>query len=89
MDYAIASEGCMRALGFADDYREACRAIRGMGAACAVITRGANGLISYDGRDFLELHAFPVEVVDTTGAGDVSTGRSVTASCGDWAWRPT
>ena len=40
------------------------------GAATAVVTRGAAGAIATDGTDWFEQPAVPVEVVDTTGAGD-------------------
>ncbi len=40
------------------------------GAAAAVVTRGAAGAIGTDGEHWFEQPAIPVEVVDTTGAGD-------------------
>ncbi|MDQ0576751.1 PfkB family carbohydrate kinase [Agromyces albus] len=40
------------------------------GAATAVVTRGAAGAIATDGSAWFEQPAVPVEVVDTTGAGD-------------------
>lgn len=40
------------------------------GAAAAVVTRGAAGAIGTDGAEWFEQPAIPVEVVDTTGAGD-------------------
>ena len=57
-----------------DELREACRAIREMGAKCVVVTLGERGLVYFDGETFGELPAFEVEVVDTTGAGDVFHG---------------
>jgi fructoselysine 6-kinase len=40
------------------------------GAALAVVTRGAMGSIATDGSTVVETGVVPVEVVDTTGAGD-------------------
>jgi sugar/nucleoside kinase (ribokinase family) len=74
MDYVIASDLCMAGLGAGDDYRKACCRLRAMGPKVAVITRGARGLAAMDGEAFLEMPAFPVEVVDTTGAGDTFHG---------------
>jgi fructoselysine 6-kinase len=40
------------------------------GARLAVVTRGAEGCLAFDGRTWWRARAEPVEVVDTTGAGD-------------------
>lgn len=40
----------------------------------AIVTLGGAGLVGHDGRGALHLDAFPVEVVDTTGAGDAFAG---------------
>lgn len=74
MDYAIASENCARSLGSADDIRKACQLLHAMGPGQVVVTLGSRGLVAYDGQRFLEQPAFPVEVVDTTGAGDTFHG---------------
>ena len=77
MDYAIASEKCAGpagADGSDDELREACRAVKDMGPGCVVITLGDKGLVWYDGDQFGRMPAWPVEVVDTTGAGDTFHG---------------
>ena len=74
VDYAIVSEQCARSLEAADDLHVACRLIRKMGAGCVVVTLGEKGLVYFDGETFAQLPAFAVEVVDTTGAGDVFHG---------------
>jgi len=74
MDYAIASESCAAALGTGDDYRKACEAIRAMGPQHVVLTLGDEGLVYLSGDGFGEMKAFAVDVVDTTGAGDVFHG---------------
>lgn len=40
------------------------------GARLAVVTRGAEGSLAFDGQAWWQAAAEPVEVVDTTGAGD-------------------
>ena len=40
------------------------------GARLAVVTRGADGSLAFDARTWWRTRAEPVEVVDTTGAGD-------------------
>ncbi|MHB1949127.1 MAG: adenosine kinase [Gammaproteobacteria bacterium] len=39
-----------------------------------VITLGAEGAIIFNGRDYIQIHAHKVAVVDTVGAGDVFAG---------------
>ncbi len=64
----------------------AVRKLFGAGTSFAAVTMGERGSLGYDGRDFYSQPAFPVEVVDTTGAGDVFHGafayRRVLG--GDW-----
>ncbi len=74
MDCAIVSEACARALTDGDDLRDACDRIRSMGPARVVVTLGERGLVYLDGDDFGRMPAFAVDVVDTTGAGDVFHG---------------
>jgi len=40
------------------------------GAVLAVVTRGAEGSLAFNGRTWWRVAAEPVDVVDTTGAGD-------------------
>jgi sulfofructose kinase len=45
-----------------------------MGPSHVAITRGARGLVGLSDEGYLEMPAFDVEVVDTTGAGDTLHG---------------
>ncbi|MGO1768401.1 MAG: sugar kinase [Microbacterium sp.] len=45
-------------------------AIRALGPRCAVVKLGARGAIAADGDERAAQDAFPVQVVDTVGAGD-------------------
>ncbi|GAB3263780.1 PfkB family carbohydrate kinase [Arthrobacter pigmenti] len=40
------------------------------GAKLALVTRGSQGSLAFDGQDWLHQEAVPTTVVDTTGAGD-------------------
>ena len=50
-------------------------ALRGMhlryGSTLAAATLGQDGVLAWDGREFLHVPAYRVTVVDTTGAGDI------------------
>ncbi|MGN8024611.1 PfkB family carbohydrate kinase [Microbacterium sp. 22242] len=50
--------------------RAAAAAALAGGAALAVVTRGAAGALATDGADEWRCAALPIDVVDTTGAGD-------------------
>ena len=39
-----------------------------------VITQGENGAIIWDGQTFIDIEPYPVDAVDTTGAGDMFSG---------------
>ncbi|KPK84114.1 MAG: hypothetical protein AMJ81_06540 [Phycisphaerae bacterium SM23_33] len=74
VDYAILSEGCAQRLGAGTDYRAACETVRSLGPEHVVITLGERGLVYLEADRLAEMEAFPVEVVDTTGAGDTFHG---------------
>jgi sulfofructose kinase len=74
IDCAILSEQCARSLGAGDDFQRASQIVQAMGPTQVVITLGARGLAFLDGEEFGHMPSFPVEVVDTTGAGDVFHG---------------
>jgi sulfofructose kinase len=73
-EYAIVPADVARALASADDLPAACRAVRDLGAAWAAVTCGDRGVVWLDGDQPRLTPAFPVDVVDTTGAGDVFHG---------------
>ena len=75
-DMAVNSgaEGLTIAFGSAGSDRHAAVSIANgylsAGAALAVVTRGAAGSLATDGRIMVETGILPVDVADTTGAGD-------------------
>lgn len=68
------AEGLAIAFGSAGEdrarARQLAREFLGRGARIAVVTCGARGSVAADGAAMVEADAAPVEVVDTTGAGD-------------------
>ena len=43
-------------------------------AGTFVITRGKDGALVFDGATFIDIEPFPVQAVDTNGAGDMFAG---------------
>ena len=72
IDYAIVSHECARRIAAAP--RAACEKIREMGPSVAIVTLGEAGSACLTDDGFIETPSFPVEVVDTTGAGDAYHG---------------
>jgi sugar/nucleoside kinase (ribokinase family) len=59
-------------LGFTGeaDLVAGCRALLDRGVGCVAVTRGADGAVVVDTTGVVEVPAYRVEVVDTTGCGD-------------------
>jgi sulfofructose kinase len=80
VDHAIFSEPGLRSFAGADSLdndanrRAALKKVRDLGCRIAAVTRGGKGLLWLDDHGLHHLPAFEVEVVDTTGAGDVFHG---------------
>jgi ribokinase/sulfofructose kinase len=68
-DVVINSSGFMRRHEIGEPDRIA-RDLLSVGAGTFILTRGAEGCVVYTGNDRVEVPAFDVDVVDTTGAGD-------------------
>nr|WP_308627172.1 carbohydrate kinase family protein [uncultured Eisenbergiella sp.] len=60
-----------------EDYERNCRKLREKGPGIVVFTRGPKGCLGLGEEGFFTLPAFPVEVVDTVGAGDVFHGAFI------------
>jgi len=74
VDHAIFDERCIGRLAPEGGPRAACETAQRMGPRHVAMTRGERGVVSLDGETYRELDAFKVDVVDTTGAGDVFHG---------------
>jgi len=70
----IASEAFGRELIGSDDPQRAVREIFSRGPRIAMVTLGSRGSLCLTSERLLQKPAFPVAVVDTTGAGDVFHG---------------
>jgi sugar/nucleoside kinase (ribokinase family) len=70
VDILFANEAEALALYEVDTFDEALAAARG-DVEIAVITRGPQGSVVARGDEVIDIEAHPVEVVDTTGAGDL------------------
>jgi sulfofructose kinase len=71
VDFPIVSRSFAEAFGEGRTVRDGLDAIAARGARLAVVTLGASGAVARAGERVIESPAFRVEVVDTTGAGDV------------------
>ncbi|HEY8393977.1 MAG TPA: ribokinase [Thermaerobacter sp.] len=58
----------------AADSLDLCRRLLAAGVRTVVLTRGARGVLVVEENGVTEIPAFPVDVVDTTGAGDAFSG---------------
>lgn len=64
--------------------REIINRIREFGPSVAIITLGSQGVVAYDGSNWVTSSAFKVKVVDTTGAGDTFSGAFVHGYLRKW-----
>lgn len=58
---------------------EICRELRSHSDQTIVVTLGADGLLASTPSEIIELDPYPVDAVDTTGAGDAFVGAFVSA----------
>ena len=72
VDYLIVSRNIPGQLTGKSDLRESLMATRlQYGCRLTAATLGQDGVLAWDGHDFCYRPAYRVEVVDTTGAGDI------------------
>jgi len=77
VDYPIVSESfCQKYLKLTD-YKKAIKKLLEIGAKAAVVTCGSRGCYAGDNSGIYYQPAYPVKVVDTTGAGDVFHGAFI------------
>ena len=72
--YIIVSEDFARDYTHARDLRQMLESLRSRPEQTVIITRGENGCVGLTAEGAFELPAFKVDVVDTTGCGDVFHG---------------
>lgn len=66
------------------DLTQACHRLAKLGPEIVVITRGQRGALGFDGSVVLEVPSFPVQVRDTTGAGDCFSAAFIHAHLRGW-----
>ncbi len=79
VDYLIPSEYCYRTMFKQGSIENNLCALKNMAAkeATVIVTFGERGLSGLDDKGLFSLPAYPVDVVDTTGAGDVFHGAFI------------
>lgn len=85
VDYFIASEFVYKALFENDQYEENCKKILEMGPKVVVFTLGGEGCVGISQEGYFKLKTYPVEVVDTVGAGDVFHGAFLAGLLQNWS----
>ena len=61
------------------DFKKLLNSIHELGPKIAVITDGVDGAYSYDGNEILFMKAFPINPIESTGAGDAFSSAFITA----------
>ena len=85
MDILIASQGFAQPLVGKDaPVGEALEALHRLGPKEVVITRGSKGSVGLRDQQVIVQKVFPVDVVDTTGAGDVYHGAYIFGLLQGW-----
>lgn len=73
VDFLFANEGEALLMADTEDFDEAVNYLKTLAKGFAV-TRGAQGSVVFDGEKLIEIEPFPVEAIDTVGAGDMYAG---------------
>lgn len=78
-DVLVCSERLAAELAPRGEARDSLAELQRMGPRVVIITMGEAGAVGLYEDDLVEQHGFPVQVVDSTGAGDVYLGAFVAA----------
>ncbi len=84
LDVFIASEFYYHSVFHDDQYETNCRSIGEQGPEIVIFTFGERGCLGVYGSTYFTCPAFPVNAVDTTGAGDVFHGAFLCGLLKGW-----
>ncbi|HEX9972534.1 MAG TPA: PfkB family carbohydrate kinase, partial [bacterium] len=84
VDYPVVSQTFCQQFFMTDDYEQAIAVLLNRGAKAAVVTCGKQGCYGGDASALYFQKAFAVEVIDTTGAGDVFHGAFIFGLLNRW-----
>jgi len=87
VDVLICSEVFAKSFGRENDYFDAAEKIASLGPKTIVITLGEKGCLCKSVTTVFLQRAFEVDVVDTTGSGDVFHGAFIYGILQDWSLR--
>ncbi|MEL6579939.1 MAG: adenosine kinase [Cyanobacteria bacterium J06621_12] len=73
VDFLFANEGEALLMADTEDFDKAIAHLKTLAKGFAV-TRGAKGSVIFDGEKLIEIEPFPVQAIDTVGAGDMYAG---------------
>jgi sulfofructose kinase len=88
-DYVVGSEEFAKELGWKNDAGSFGQEVRRLGFGITTITLGSRGSVTFIDDETISLPAFPVETVDTTGAGDVFHGGYIYGLLQKWPLKET
>ena len=89
IDVFIASENYYKSMFKDDKFEENCKALQKRGPEVVVFTFGERGCLGVDKNSFFQIPIFKVDVIDTTGAGDVFHGAFIFGLLKGWDIKKT
>ncbi len=88
-DYVVGSEEFARELGWKDDNGSFRQEVKRQGFGITTITLGPRGSVTFAEEKVIPFPAFAVEIMDTTGAGDVFHGGFLYGLLQKWPLKDT
>ncbi len=85
VDYLNCPQGLIPRLFATDDLEVGAGLLLEMGPKEVTVTCGGEGVLYFSKKEQIEQAAYPVEVVDSNGAGDVFVGAMIFATMQEWA----
>ena len=89
VDQIVANPVFLSKLTGMDDQREALKAMAALGPKRVAVTLAEKGVLGYVDGEFIEVSGFPIEAIDTNGAGDVFHGACAFGELRHWPFRWT